>query len=469
MHRAFVRLLLLATAASLLAAPLFSAEEAAGLRISTFSCDVTPPVDGHPLIWVTPVKTVETPLLAKGVVLDDGHGRYVLCSLDWCGLCNSSHELFRSKIASAAGTDVKNVAVHSIHQHTAPYTDGDAQRLLDQFDDLPLYVDFEFLDEAAGRLADSVRESLEKLEVFDQVGTGQAKVERVASTRRIPIEGGKVRSRMSSCTDPELRALTEGTIDPMLKTITFARQDKPLARLHYYATHPQSFYGDPRACYDVPGFARERLQQKEHVFQIYFTGCSGDVAMGKYNDRTPAARDELTDRLYAGMEASVASTRLVPVERLRWRTLPLALPARSDPGYTVEENRAKMADPKGNVVRRIRAATRVAYAQRAERPIDLSLLAMGEVHVLHLPGECMVEFQLFAQRSKPDGFVAVAAYGDVAPGYICTERSFSEGGYEPTASRVAPHSEALLKEAIRELLEVSQPEDAAAKPNGANP
>ncbi len=456
MHRAFARLLFLAAIVSLPLAPWASAEKAeetAPFRLATFSCDVTPPAGGHPLIWVVPVAEVETPLLAKGVVVDDGQGRCVLCAIDWCGLCNSSYELFRSKIADAAGTEPTRVAVHSVHQHTAPYTDGDAQRLLEEFDDLPLYVDFEFLDDVTDRLADSVRKSLEALQPFDRVGAGQAKVDRVASSRRIPVEGGKVRSRMSSCTDPELRALPEGKIDPTVKTITFARGDKPLARLHYYATHPQSFYGDPRASYDVPGFVRERLEEKEGVFQIYFTGCSGDVAMGKYNDRSREARDELTDRLYAGMEAAAASTRLVPVEKLQWRTLPLALPARDDPGHTVEDNRAKMADPEVNVVRRIRAATRIAYGQRADRPIDLSLLSIGDVHVLHLPGESMVEFQLFAQQQKPDAFVAVAAYGDVGPGYICTEASFAEGGYEPTASRVAPHSESLLKAAIRELFD----------------
>ena len=42
---------------------------------------------------------------------------------------------------------------------------------------------------------------------------------------------------------------------------------------------------------------------------MYFNGCGGDVAMGKYNDRSWEARDELTDRLYAGMEASVAATK----------------------------------------------------------------------------------------------------------------------------------------------------------------
>jgi hypothetical protein len=57
--------------------------------------------------------------------------------------------------------------------------------------------------------------------------------------------------------------------------------------IHYDATHLQGFYGDARVCFDVPGFARERLQEKEPVFQVYFTGCAGDVVMGKCNDGTP--------------------------------------------------------------------------------------------------------------------------------------------------------------------------------------
>ena len=80
------------------------------------------------------------------------------------------------------------------------------------------------------------------------------------------------------------------------------------------------------------------------------------------------------------------------------------------------------------------------------------LLEIGTARILHLPGECMLEFQLYAQSLRPDEFVAVAAYGDLGPGYICTEPSFSEGGYEPSASRAGRKSEHVLKETIRQLL-----------------
>ena len=297
-----------------------------------------------------------------------------------------------------------------------------------------------------------MKKSLGGLQPFDQIGTGEAKVYRVASSRRIITPDGKFHGRMSATKNPLLQSLPEGHIDPMLKTITLARDGKPLVRMHYYATHPQSFYGDPRTCYDTAGFARERLQEKEGIFQIYFNGCGGDVAMGKYNNASREARDELTDRLYAGMEASAASTKLRPAGELKWRMVELLLPARENQEKLVAGYLATMADAKAHPVKRCRAACCLAFNRRIERPILINSLEFGNVHVLYLPGECMVDYQLYAQGVKPKDFVAVAAYGDLAPGYICTEKAFTEGGYEPSASRAGSTTEPVLKAAIRELL-----------------
>src|SRR5271167_4767265 len=70
--------------------------EAAELPVATFRCDVTPPL-GYLTYPPTfkPLEKIEHPLLAKGIVLDDGQRRYVLCAIDWCTLCNSTYDLFR--------------------------------------------------------------------------------------------------------------------------------------------------------------------------------------------------------------------------------------------------------------------------------------------------------------------------------------------------------------------------------------
>ena len=421
-----------------------------GPRVGTFRADVTPPA-GEPLIWITPVVKVEDLLWAKGIVLEDGGRRYLLCAMDWCGISNSTLALLRSRLARAAGTEVSRVALHSVHQHTAPYVDGDAYRLLEKLPQPPLRLGPAFLDQVASRLAAAVKESLARLEPFDRIGTGEGRVSGVASARRILAQGGKLLTRYSGDgRKPEMAALPEGAIDPLLKTVTLASGERPLVRIHYYATHPQTFCCDGRVSGDFVALAREGLERKESVFQLYFTGCSGDVTVGKYNDGSQGARENLARRLQEGMQAAIASTRLEAADRLDWRAAPLALPARADAvmaGY-----RAKLEAPgKFSGTELYRAAIAVAYAGR-KQPLELSSLEIGRVRILHLPGEPMLEFQTYAQRLRPESFVAVAGYGDISPGYLCTDQAFAQGGYEPSASNAGPGTEALVKEAIRKLL-----------------
>ncbi len=185
--------------------------------------------------------------------------------------------------------------------------------------------------------------------------------------------------------------------------------------------------------------------------QIYFTGCAGDVTAGKYNDGSPEAKEELAQRMQAGMEAAIRATRFHPVGPLEWRTVPVRLPLRSEVADE-KENRQVLANPKATAAARASAAARLAFALRQDQPIELILLGIGPASILHLPGEPMVEFQLYAQRLVPGRFLAVAGYGDGGTGYLCTAKAHSEGGYEPGASRIAPEGEAVLKKALAQLL-----------------
>ncbi len=421
-------------------------------RLATFRCDITPPLGTPIYSSFKPLEVIEFPLLAKGVILEDHGTRYVLCALDWCEVRNETWTRFRAKIAEAAETDPKYVAVQTVHQHTAPLADGDAARLMDQAPNPPPHPAAKTFDDAADRTAEAVREAMGRLAPFDRVGLGKATVERVASNRRVPMGEGKVGFRASSCKDPKLIAMPEGLIDPMLKTISFSRGTTPLVRMHYYATHPQSFYGDPRASYDFPGIAREALARKEGVFQIYFTGCGGNVAAGKYNDASPEARDGLYQRLLAGMEASIAATALHKAEPFAWRNVPATFALREDGAFGDEHSRKTLANGDASAGERLDAALNLATSARRRIPFDLTSLRIGKAHVLHLPGEAAIEYQLYAQELKPEDFVAVAAYGDCATGYICLERFFAEGGYEPTSSQLVPQSEQVLRDAIQQLL-----------------
>ena len=102
----------------------------------------------------------------------------------------------------------------------------------------PPFRNLKSLDEITNRLAEAVKRSLDGLQPFDTVGLGQAKVDRVAAIRRVITPEGKLLTRWSACRDPELAAMPEGGIDPILRTITLAQGNKPLVRMHYYGHAP---------------------------------------------------------------------------------------------------------------------------------------------------------------------------------------------------------------------------------------
>jgi hypothetical protein len=425
-------------------ATLSVAAPAQQLRVAAFRADATPPL-GEPLIWVDPAKEVLDPLWAKGVILDDGHQRIVLCAIDWCGIGSSTHRLFKRRIAEAASTKTSNVSVHAVHQHTAPYVDGDGASLLRKFPETPLLMSGKALDLVTARIAEAAGSAAGRLQPVGRIGYGEAEVESVASARRI-IEAGSLVIRYStSGRDPKMAALPEGDIDRRLRTLTFEHGGKPLVRLHYYATHPQTFCCDGRITADFVGAAREQFEKEEGVPQVYFTGCAGDVTVGKYNDSSPAARDGLRRRLLAGLRASAAATGYSEAPPLYWRTARVIPPPRGAPLPDLAAMSGRPAQD------RYRAAITIAFSRRKE-PLEIAALHLGAFAVLHLPGEPMLFFQQFAMQAAPGKTVMAVGYGDISPGYLCTDEAFLQGGYEPSASNAGASMETVLTRAIKEVL-----------------
>src|SRR5205085_6231285 len=100
-----------------------------------------------------------------------------------------------------------------------------------------------FQRQALSNLASAVATSIKTAQPLTHIGIGAAKVEEVASNRRIMGADGKVRAvRYTACADAALRAEPEGTIDPEVSLVSFWNGEKPIAILSYYATHPQSYY-----------------------------------------------------------------------------------------------------------------------------------------------------------------------------------------------------------------------------------
>jgi hypothetical protein len=436
---------------------LAASADGGSLKVGTFDVDASPP-EGSPLAY-DPNKKTLIPLSCRGVVLLGADKPVVLCAVDWIGIANDGQTLFREALAEAAGTTPNHVAVHTLHQHDAPRCDFSADRLLAPSGINRQVFDAAFARDVIRRAAAAVKKAAREARPVTHLGLGEAKVEKVASNRRILGKDGKVRvTRWTATRDPKVRAEPVGTIDPMLKMISFWDGDKPVAALTYYATHPQSYYRTGLANPDFPGIARNMRQKATGVPHIHFNGAGGNIGAGKWNDGSHENRQILADRVADGMARAWKASKRTPIsaEEVKWETVRVKLP----PAPHLDEKKllAVLKDDKATVAARSAAASNLVWLQRCKKgdEIDVSCLHLGRARVLHLPGELFVEYQLAAQKLRPELFVAMAAYGDYAPGYIGTRIAYSQGGYETSqrASRVAPEVEEVLMAAIRRLLDV---------------
>ncbi len=447
---------------------------AAGFRIATFEVDVTVPL-GHSCMGggIAPARKIVEPLQAKGFALFGGEKPFVVLAFDWCEIRGSAYDDWREALAETAGTVPERVMLTSTHVHDAPVMDPEAEFLLHDAEksgawkSLPApepkdaiqlasvcWPDFNRL--CIKRACQALGEAMRHQQTVTHFGMGKAKVKDVASNRRYVSPDGQTHyNRMSRTTDPVIQAADEGLIDPWLRTLSFWDGDNPVCAMHSYAVHPMSYYGSGDVSIDFVGLARELLQKEmPAVFQIYASGCSGNVTAGKFNRGDPASRVALTEKIHAAMVESLRTTQRQPLTNLGFHLARIALGARNTVGFTEEALRYRLnheARPFG----RAEAAMGLAWYARVKsgHQIELPVIDFGPAQLLLLPAESYVEYQLYAEGLRPESFVMVMGYGECGPGYIPVERAWQEHDTNlHDWTWVPPGSEEPMKTAIREVM-----------------
>ncbi|WP_417848559.1 hypothetical protein [Thalassoglobus sp.] len=439
---------------------------AADLQVATFRVDVTPPIGDGPCVgFMQRIESIEHPLEMRGVLIRSGEETFVVAAIDYCGICGSSDETIRSKMAQAAGTSLRQVALQSLHQHTAPVLDADGMRVLFGDESPELRRHQQFTDEIASKASKEIIRAKGELQSVSRIIGTRAEVRQFASNRRVPQDDGSLRARSSFTSDPAIRNAPEGLIDPWLRTVTFFNKKTPIAQLHYYATHPQTFYGDARISWDTVGIARERFEKETGVFQVYFNGCGGNVTVGKYNDGTRAARKRLSENLHDAMLRSTqkinenqidvaVNVPSLSTKQISWQSTPVKFTPREDgPFHPVAIEQQFAVGQRFST--RLKAAMYTAFRDRlqTDQKVQASRMRIGEIDLINLPGEPFVEFQLFAQRTAPKtSFVCVAGYGECGVWYFGPDHIYSDrGGYEQTWSFTGP-CEKEVQQTLSELL-----------------
>ncbi len=447
--------ILLVSALFLSALLLASWRQKPDLRVAYFQADATPPL-GSPVAYV-PARSITDSLSARGIVLTGAGAPIVIASVDWILLSNEGMQLFSEKLAQAAGTTPDRVTIHTLHQHDAPRCDFSTERLMEENGLGSTRHNNTYLHRVIDETTAALTRAMKNLQPVSHISTGKAIVDKVASNRRILGEDGKVKIvRPSSTKDSAAIAAPEGLIDPWLKSVTLWDGDKSLVTLSYYATHPQSYYGKGNVTAEFIGMARRAREIKTATPQVFFIGAAGNVAAGKYNNGSEEMRPVLASRIEKAMEEAWNSAEKVETPAgILWKSKKVQLPPAA---FMKEDSLVAVLKDSVNATadERFSSARKIAWLteQKKGAGINVSALHLGKTRLLHLPAEIFVEYQLNAQKMRPGEEICTAGYGEGGQGYIGTEISYTQGGYEvqPRVSMIDPKSESILLSVIGEVL-----------------
>jgi neutral ceramidase len=376
--------------------------------------DITPP-DGTPVTGhVRPVEGFRNRLHAEVLLLNDGQTKAAIATTDLIAAGLDLVEAFRAVIADKSGTPPENIMVTASHNHSGPRWDRQSdwgRRVLAE------------LDVAVGKAARELKPV--------SIGYGVDQIN-FNINRRAMVEGKAV-----------VRLNADGPCDQRVKVLRIddGQSLDPLAIVMHAVCHAcVHTWGDrfstpypggyPQGSSDFPGEARDFIEMVYggRTKAMFLQGCAGDI------------RPNLPGYPYrCGDEADI-----------RWigRNLGSAVVRAAD--YSViREELAKR--PKIYPIRCANKTVTLPSSKPGEAvQCPLQAMKIGPYLLLTIPGEPMVEYGFRVEKGIGDRAIPiVVGYANGSLGYICTDKAFEEGGYEPGHSQSGPGSEDII---VRELL-----------------
>jgi len=484
------------------------------MRIGAARVDITPPLPVDVLGFVrrdVAPRSVADPLLATGIVVDDGDTTIAIITADLANLAPGFADQVRARVADAISVDPANVLLNSSHTHAAPWpgaalklggeTDGWTERELGYWASIA-----DAFASVAVQAAESAREARISGAVGHAPGLAVNRRERTADGRTI------------------LGWNPDGFVDDSVPTLRIDDLDgEPIATLVGFGCHPVVVGPDVHAVgSDFVGPLRRRLESLRGGVAVFLQGAAGNVLPQEaFFDRS-GPEVVMGDRL--GFEAAHAvvdaEPRAMHIDRLDFGSVtPINLyrrsPANEQPTQSLAVTRRilrlplleappteeleaelqeRLADLEAQRAAGVGRATTnpLAYhinwlqwmLEQAARGTPVTSVEgevwaarIGDCAVVGTPGELFGEIGAAVRAASPAGTTIFAGYCGGVLGYVATPEEYPYGGYEPAVSHrgyghpapFAPEVAGILRDASLELLAElfpASPQMAGSTPRG---
>ncbi len=411
----------------------FGSSAEGALKGGTAKVDITPPIGS----WLSgygsrnkPSEGILDPLYAKALVLDDGQSKIAIVSADLLWVPLEMTNEIRQRVQEKLGIPPQNVMICGTHTHFAPKIDRIAK---DWPDAAVAQIDESYVQVLKKKIFDSIMLADKDIREV-KLGVGKGEMTEIVYNRRTKKPDGTV--AMTFNLPPASKDLTFGPVDPELCLL---RVDDPngalVATVVNYACHPVS--GDPirdKFYYisaDYPGYTAQVIEQAEGGNCIFLLGTAGNMNPVRLNRTHP--RMQTGKALGGAVLRHIQFTQPCSDVKISALKQPVSLPLKKD--LTPERKLSVGKD---------------AETQNTE----IQVLRIGDVYIVGLPGEVLVEIGLEIKAKAGIENLFVVSLANDAVGYVCPRAAYKEGGYEPgSGTNLAPGAGEIITERALELIE----------------
>jgi len=426
--------------------------------------NITPPVG----VWLSGYGARDKPsdgiiddLYAKALVLTDGTASVAIISVDLLWVPLQMTNEIRRLVEEKTGIPGQNVMVCSTHTHFGPRLYGKTK--------LGSHIEGNSVDDAyvqtlVKKIVDAV--FLAHKNVQDvRVGANRGELAEIVYHRRPRNTDGSV--NMAFTLPPEVIATRKIVRDPDgLVRVTFT--DPPgqaprtfgpvdpevwvlrventvgdlLASVVNYACHAVSGSAYPDWFYsisaDFPGETTRVVERVEGGVCLFTSGAAGDIVPLK---RGKEPRYQI-GRALAG--AAIKGLQFVPMSDevdIDAKTIAIDISLKE----TLPEDRIVDAD-----------------ATQDHLSTEIQVLRLGDIYLLGLPGEILVEVGLEIKKRAGIEKLIIASLSNDVIGYVCHVQAYEEGGYESTAGTnlAKGAGERIIKHALKLIDQIKPPQPA---------
>lgn len=360
-----------------------------------------------------PFKGVHDDLYATAIVLENNQTKACIIMADVIGFSHEFVDETKQKIMKQTGIPEENILVTAVHNHGGPRTRA--------YGEEPTDNEKAYVTTLQDKLVQIARESNDQLQPV-KIGVGKGSCKMNVNRRARHPEGGITLGR-----NPE------GVCDHEVGVIRIEDlSGKPVSILVNWPCHAttggQENY---QITGDWPGAASREIEKKyPNAVVMISAGASGDInpiygPNDSFNDIN-AVGQTLADEVIHIYES---------IETYPMRELEASNDVIKAAGKKTSESRMP----------------NVSLNPGPEVDIRLSILKVGNILIAGISGELMNEIGLQVKEDSPYKNTFVYTHCNGNSGYLCTDKAYEEGGYEPMVSRTMPGTAKQIKDTFRAM------------------